>query len=305
MPAIWTHMLFCEDIADTIRTVPNSVFANDTYMKLGSQGTNPLYFRHFWLGKRLPFKQCDLELQTNGTALIIDMIQEAKKMDDEAKAYIFGFITHFILLKHICPYMRYGAENITNSTDKMDIAIDTIMMEKFHNLKAWTSRVYKEIDVGFSINKDICTLLHRLFADHFPSFTRITDKKFQMAYREMKLTLRLLADPSGWKNKLFKHFFTPFSHELLDQGKDYLNLEHHAWHHPTTGKTSTDSFLDLYNRSRSTALEILSLVMHYWDQSNNALPTVLIQLFQQLTDIPADQSKNGPEFMAEVTGKSN
>ncbi|MDY0406267.1 hypothetical protein P5G51_013480 [Virgibacillus sp. 179-BFC.A HS] len=286
MPAIWTHMLFCEDIADTIRTTPSTIFAHDTYMKLGSQGTNPLYFRHFWRGKKQSIQRLNATLQLNGSDLLMDLIRKTQNKDDQTKAYAFGFITHYILLKHICPYIQYGAENVAYSVEKMELAIDTIMMEKYHNLKAWTSRVYKEIDVGFSMNKEISILLQQLFAQHYPPLASISPGQLQQSYRYMKLALRLLADPLGWKNKLFGFYITPFSQEALNETLDYLNLEHRAWIHPLTGKSSTDSLPDLFSKSRSAALEILSLVLHYWEHGNEDSLKII---WDRLENMRADQ----------------
>lgn len=47
MPNIWTHILFCEDMADSIKD-PNPFSKNEAYMKLGAQGPDPFFYYRFW-----------------------------------------------------------------------------------------------------------------------------------------------------------------------------------------------------------------------------------------------------------------
>ncbi|HLQ71916.1 MAG TPA: hypothetical protein VK142_08940, partial [Bacillota bacterium] len=180
------------------------------------------------------------------------------------QAYVFGYITHHILDRNAHPYIHYKAGYSGNNHQKLEVFIDTIMMEKFHHLKTWKVPVHKEINVGFSINKDIVDLLHQTIKTHFPKVSFDTTAYIQKAYKDMKRALKILSDPYGWKNKILKSLVSAYSHRPIKDDIDYLNMQHTTWHHPATNEACTKSFVDLYNQGRVEGITILTEVLKYW-----------------------------------------
>lgn len=289
MPNIWTHMLFCEDVVDTIKN-PTPFSQNEVYMKLGAQGPDPFFYYNFWpwiknepvheIGKALHTKHCG--------EFLLDLIISAKETNEKTKAYVVGFVTHHILDRNAHPYIHYRAGYKGNDHQKLEVLIDTIMMEKYHNLKTWKVPVYKEIDVGFSLNSDIINLLHTAIKKHYPEITRTSSSYIQKAYRDMKLALKLLADPHGWKNALFKSLVSAYSHQPIKDHADYLNMEGKTWHHPATNEACSAGFIDLYDKGRAEGILILSEVLSYW---NNESEDSLAKLKDLIGNISYDTGK--------------
>lgn len=277
MPNIWTHMLFCEDLIDTIGN-PNSFSKHEALMKLGAQGPDPFFYHHFWpwlkeshvnkIGSLLHTQECG--------PVIMEMIQKAKNKDKPVQAYVFGFVTHHILDRNAHPYINYRAGYEGSNHQKLEVCIDTTLMEKYHNLKTWKVPVYKEINVGRTMNKDAAQLLHHTIKTFFPALPFDNPCYIQKAYQDMKFALKLLADPYGWKNIFLKSFISSYSHQPIKDEVDYLNLNHTTWYHPATNTPSTDSFLDLYEQAKLEGIEIMSEVIRFW-AGNEVTPNEQLQ----------------------------
>ncbi len=59
----------------------------------------------------------------------MDLIERAKNRDDQVRAFVFGFITHHILDRNTHPYIHYRAGYEGNDHQKLEVFIDTLMME--------------------------------------------------------------------------------------------------------------------------------------------------------------------------------
>lgn len=271
MPNIWTHMLFCEDVLDAIEN-PNPFSHNEAYMKLGAQGPDPFFYYNFWPWiKNEPVNNIGMILHTKDCgAFLMDLIERAKDMDRHVQGYVFGFVTHHILDRNAHPYIHYRSGYKGNDHQKLEVLIDTLMMEKYHNLKTWKAPVYKEINVGYSFNKEITNLLHETIKEHYPEVDQNSAAYIQKAYRDMKLALKLIADPYGWKNVILKPLVSSYSHQPIKNNVDYLNLKNTTWHHPATNEPSSKSFIDLYDQARIEGIEVLTEVLSYWKSRNES-----------------------------------
>lgn len=288
MPNIWTHMLFCEDIIDAVEA-PNRYTRYEPYMKLGAQGPDPFFYYNFWpwmkesqaneIGTLIHTKKCG--------PFLMELIERAKDSHPIVQAYVFGFITHHILDRHAHPYIHYRAGYKGNDHQKLEVFIDTIMMVKYHSLKTWKVPVHKEINVGFSIQKEVTQLLHEAIKTHFPEITFKTPSYIQKAYKDMKRALKILSDPYGWKNVVLKSLISAYSHRPIKNDVDYLNMSHTTWYHPATNEPCNKSFVDLYNEGRIEGITILSEVIRYWHQEQD----ILTDIADLLGDISYDTGK--------------
>ncbi|RLL44990.1 hypothetical protein D8M04_08940 [Oceanobacillus piezotolerans] len=279
MPNIWTHILFSEEVIDAI---DQSFLTTDyeAYIKLGAQGPDPFFYHNFWSWiKNKSVHEVGMALHTkNCGTFLMDMIQSATNMSYEIKAYVIGFVTHHILDRNAHPYIHYAAGYEGNNHAKLEIIIDTLMMEKFHHVKTWKTQVYKEIYIGKSLDNDIRDFLHQKITKHYPGLHPKSGKYISKAYKDMILALKLLSDPYGWKNKLFGSLINPFSHQPIKDNIDYLNTNHHTWHHSATGEEMNESFIDLYNQARVEGIEVVREILRYWDNNNEFTEKRLSQL---------------------------
>lgn len=265
MPNIWTHMLFCEDVVDTIG-ISMSKPKHSYILNLGAQGPDPFFYFNFWpwmedgpvnhIGNLLHTEKCG--------EFLMDLIDDVSDKSDELKSYVFGFVTHHILDRNAHPYIHYRAGYEGNKHSKLEIIIDTLMMERYKNLKTWKTPVHKEIQLSRKIKIEIAELLHRTIKKHFPDINQNSSKNIMKAFNDMKLALKLLADPHGWKNKLLHSTVSSFSHQPIVDHTDYLNLEHTTWYHPATREPSSKSFIDLYEQARIESIDIMKNVLEFW-----------------------------------------
>ncbi|MEQ6378549.1 zinc dependent phospholipase C family protein [Bacillaceae bacterium S4-13-58] len=266
MPNIWTHIMFCEDVMDSVR-YPYQSEINQGYMNLGAQGPDPFFYHNFWPWKKEKSveKVGNLIHQEKCGDFLYDLILHSANSNNHAKAYVIGFITHHILDRNTHPYIHYRAGYKKNNHQRLEVAIDTILMRKARNLPTWKTPVYKEIDIGYKLNSEVEDILKKTIYTHFPSVKEITTDSFiQDSYRDMKRALRVLYDPLGWKNKLLGSFVSDFSHQPLQNDHDYLNEQHNKWYHSATNESSEESFLELYEHARAQSIDIISEIIRFW-----------------------------------------
>ncbi|WP_163971355.1 zinc dependent phospholipase C family protein [Oceanobacillus halotolerans] len=284
MPNIWTHMLFCEEVVDSIgHSYPFS--QDEAYMKLGAQGPDPFFYYNFWpwvkdepiheIGKLLHTKHCG--------AFLIDLIEEAKSANSRVKAYVFGFVTHHILDRQTHPYIHFRAGYEGNNHQRLEVRIDTKMMHKFYNLNTWKVPVYKEIDVGSNLQEELAMMLHKTIAKHYPEINRPSPAYIQKAYRDMKRALKILADPYGWKNALFGSLIGAFSHQPIKDDIDDLNENHTTWYHSATNKPSNNSFIELYDQARVEGSVLLRELIKFWENGSEVSKQRLVELIGDIS----------------------
>lgn len=285
MPNIWTHIQFCEDVIDSISSTHLLFTQQEAYVKLGAQGPDPFFYYNFWpwikdgvvqrIGTKLHTEACG--------AFLIDLIDNAKKMNDAVQAYAFGFVTHHILDRRTHPYIHYFAGYDGSNHQRLEVIIDTILMQKYHHLKTWKTPVYKEINIGRSIDPNIVHLLYTIINNHYPEVSQTNEAYIKKAYRDMKLALKILADPYGWKNKLLGTTVSPYSHQPVKDEQDYLNVNHATWYHSATKKPSTASFMDLYKEAKVEGIELMKLILTYWESADNTSRTRIIELIGNIS----------------------
>lgn len=267
MPFIWTHILFSEEVIDA----SNHPYSNyDQFMKLGAQG--PCLFMHYnlWWKKKDPLYFISKDLYTNHyTEFITDLILGAKDKEKQVQAFVMGQVTHFILHRNVFPYIHYYANKEENSFERMEIMIDAMLMDKCYNIKTWKNKIYKEIDVGNKLHEEITNLLTQIFKKYYPEFSLAPPNYLEKAYRDLKLSLKLLSDPYGWKSILLKPFRSLTVYGPIRTKKDYLNLKKNSWYNAETKQSSNQSFLDLYQKSRTEGVELTTLIQKFWKGKTN------------------------------------
>ncbi|WP_042224521.1 zinc dependent phospholipase C family protein [Oceanobacillus manasiensis] len=285
MPNIWTHILFCEQVVDTMEE-PITFLTHKEYIKLGAQGPDPFFYYNFWPWiKDEPVHEVGMALHTrNCGPFLMDLIKDAKYGSEVLRAYVFGFVTHHILDRNTHPYIHYRAGYEGSKHQLLEIQIDTMMMEKLRNQKSWKKQVHREIDVGKTLKTEISDLLHTAIEKHYPELADQQPKFIETAYKDMRLALKLLSDPFSWKNKLFSSLISSYSHQPISNNTDYLNLRNTNWCHPATKEPSNDSFLTLYNKGLKEAVDISTEVLHFWHQETRKA----IELERKIANISYD-----------------
>ncbi|MFC0523460.1 zinc dependent phospholipase C family protein [Pontibacillus salicampi] len=271
MPNLWTHILFCEEIMESVNTENSQEEWNTVqpFLNLGAQGPDPFFYHHFlpWrkpsavneLGSVLHYYHCG--------PFLMSLIDKAIGVSTATKAYILGFVTHHILDRNTHPFIHYFSGYEKNKHQVLEVTIDTIMMERYRHLQTWKTPVYKEINVGASIPQEIEDMIDEAISIYYPDEHNRTEKHYvQAAYKDFKQALRILYDPYGWKNILLGSTINPFSHQPITSNHDYLNEAREQWRHSATYETQHESFIDLYDQARAEGVEIINELLHYWKE---------------------------------------
>lgn len=270
MPNAWTHILFGENTAEK---AGYSLPSDDVkpYFRLGTQGPDPFFYHHFWpwkKGQSVPAIGSKIHRQSCGPFLM-EMIRFGfrNSSDFYLQAYILGFLTHHILDRNTHPYIIYRSGTKEYNHQRLEIIIDTLLMEELRGLKTWKTPVYKEIDIGRHLYEPIREMLLAVIEEFFPvEAAELPAGYVDQSYQDMLKALKFLHDPLGWKSKAFKEQVSAFSYQKVSGSRDYLNRERTVWLHPADdNERHKESFDDLLKKSENEGVRILATVLDYWN----------------------------------------
>ncbi|MFZ3591105.1 zinc dependent phospholipase C family protein [Bacillus sp. DJP31] len=279
MPNVWTHILFGEKVAEQagLRDIIEDV---KPYFQLGTQGPDPFFYHNFWPWRAKPVTEIGLKIHYEQCGLfLMQMIDYGYKHKNHTKltAYILGFVTHHLLDRNTHPYIIYRSGNEGNRHQKLEIIIDTVLMRRWRNVDTYKLPVYKEIYIGPTLYEPIEQMLSELIKETFPEEEKKMPESYvNHSYQHMIKALKVLHDPTGWKNKVLKERISSFSYQKKLEEKDYLNENSTKWLHPTNNQEhSAESFLTLFNKAEKEGVQILSLICDYWKTGNQEVYNLL------------------------------
>jgi hypothetical protein len=191
--------------------------------------------------------------------------------------YLSGFMCHFTLDSICHPYIYYNAEkeSIIKNEDylrnsyhkKLEIIIDTLMLESKAGIKSFMYPAYREIDVGEKMPEIILDFLGRTI--NYLYGIKIGLNQINSAYRDMKTGLRILHDPNRIKISVLsilekilrcpdKYTCAIYPRRISNEN-DYLNTKHEIWNHPLDyNEQSNSSFYELFTQAVLKAREMIN-----------------------------------------------
>ncbi|RSK29010.1 hypothetical protein EJF36_20170 [Bacillus sp. HMF5848] len=271
MPNIWTHIYFGEKALEKIGCSLDKKL--DNYFRLGTQGPDPFFYHSFWpwkksrvaeIGSAIHHEQCG--------PFLMHIIEEGRKLDDETRAYVLGFVTHHLLDRYTHPYIHYRAGDEGYKHQVLETHLDTLVLQKFRQMQTWRTPAYEQIFVGQTLNASIVNLLESATKQIFPTLYADMPTRFvEQSYRDMIQASKLFYDPSGMKKKLLGGIISPFSHSERTPDADLLNEAKAEWKHPAAPEeSSTKSFLELMDEAFENAEYILPYIIEYWHTGDQA-----------------------------------
>lgn len=272
MPGIITHYLFGIDTVKQLKDSPlfPILEAHHPLFLIGLQG--PDCFTYYPKRKKESFSSLSYRMHTEKTQhFILSSLAYAKRHPvnspqfEECMTYLFGFICHYILDAMAYPFIYYisGKYNSDDSntiiykglSKKVELAIDSLLLEHKLNIKAHQFRLYKQVLPATTIPDSIVQLYDEmLFLLYGINNGGIIFKK---SYDAMCMYYRLHSDHLGTKQLLFNTTknilpkkmssnMEDFSYyRIAKPNIDYLNETKQAWLHPVTGNIYTFSFYDI------------------------------------------------------------
>lgn len=280
MADFFLHTQLIEDIYNAHQTYKHLEVA-----KIGAQGPDPFYYVIKKGISASSHMLADLMHDEKINDFLIALTDEVKAQNDEIlKAYLIGFITHFILDVNIHPYIYYFTGEYIESELKTHIYRGYhLRFERSVDISYIRHR-YQKNPIDFHLRKRIVPLkevpnqileLHKNIALKVYE-QKHADMKFDSGYHTMRMLLKLLIkDVTGLKkiilsiadmfSKTSPIFLKDYPYHKKDRSYDYLNLDHHPWHHPITNETYTFSVLDIYDQAYKEAAETIKEVLAYLD----------------------------------------
>ncbi|WP_079530582.1 zinc dependent phospholipase C family protein [Halobacillus hunanensis] len=290
MPNIWTHILFAEDVCDQLER-HDLIETSGRFLALGAQGPDPFFYYNFWpklndrgvpdIGMKLHTEKCG--------SFLHNIIKRGKHEKNQSQAYILGFVTHHILDRITHPYIHYRSGYEGHKHQIFEVIIDTIILDRYRNLKTWKTPAYKHIQLSNHEAKKLAQWIEQEIYIQFPHAVQIVPSNYVVqSFMDIALAQRLLFDPTGWKHQLLGTLVSPFSHRPIDKKIDYLNETNLEWKHSATGEISTSSFIDLYEKAFADACVIMERILQYWGSTNEHQLEKIVDL---IGDISYDTGK--------------
>ena len=195
---------------------------------------------------------------------MLKMLKEKKLLENsEAMAYLYGQLDHFVLDSVMHPFIYYMTEGIKSDNKIPPHGLTEMWMDDY------TSQKYGKTDLEY---------YHKLFMKDKELRKMVSElyyKVYRVNHEASKYSLGMFAmalfDSLVRKNQmliapeivgLFKTGDFTYQ-EDLNRVLPYLNLERNPWYNPEIGSQYTDSFDDLWDKSKEISLETIEDVNKY------------------------------------------
>jgi len=278
MPDLLTHVAFAREMQDLMDSRQRELTrSRQRLYELGAQG--PDIF--FYYGHRPGRKHKKLAglggmLHNRETdRFLLEGFRQARQLplekQEDLEAYMLGFVCHYALDTRCHPYIYAFSGYRFNYPERMvEYTRRHVVFEGILDVLVYRERTGREASrvrswelfpeelpqVVDDFYKDV---LHNLYRDQ-----RYEPGDAAKALKDLRLVLRLLYDPQGWKQKVLrgirrmtgKNIFMgkEFYPLQVDVSTDYMNMLHRTWCHPLRPEDCRqDSFPDCWNQARQGA----------------------------------------------------
>lgn len=278
MPAILTHDFFGRDAADAVSSQVNlmSRDAHDAFM-LGNQGPDPLFY--LVIAPRISKKSRVGNLMHDAQpAKLLLSLHDALSMLTKAErpvgeAYAAGFLCHYLLDVSMHPLIYANEYSICDAgienLDRSDGSIvhaeierdldEMVLFEKRHETVT-SFRPYREVLRASDATLAIIDKL--FFYMNLWTYSRTLEMDtYTQAVKSFRILQRAFYSPSGklatglsfvdrGLQRTRYSLVKAMSHrDRPSTESPFANKHHGEWTNPWTGKTSTESFWDLYEEA--------------------------------------------------------
>lgn len=204
--------------------------------------------------------------------IVKNIIDNNLQEDTSTLAYLYGSITHYVLDTTCHPYIFYKTGIYKHNKEtlkyrglhsKMERDIDAIYYEKYYKKPYKYFNISKEIINNPDINTNLSSILDKTYKETYDFDDASMHLKKCLKY--LKLISNLICkDKIGIKYHLI-NVVDKISHNHLSSysnfhkvNRDYLNLKHKTWTHPSNDKEKhNESFDDLFELATKKAVTII------------------------------------------------
>jgi hypothetical protein len=224
-------------------------------------------------------------LHTESTKAFLELLISMAN-DDESKAWVCGFLTHFSLDTVAHPYVFYRTGLYNKQTQEyrgyhlmLERAIDNIYIEQrgyYPNIYNIKQRHFARKDIPQSI----VSILNQAGATLYQQPDM--GDMYRQGYKDFRNAFRWLNfDPIGFKKVFFRLLDRVTKGEILysalsaynyvNAGIDYLNLQRMTWHHPSTNEPFNLTFDELFAQATQKATKLIRLAENYFSSNDASL----------------------------------
>lgn len=292
MPDTITHYLFGLDATKNITQLPlyKIIKEHRNLFFIGCQGPDPMYYHAPMKQSNFSYVASRMHTEHTGYFLtsalcLAKKYREIPDYYNPALAYVCGMICHYALDLTTHPYIFYlsglyisddeATKKYKGMHKKVELAIDTLLLNEQFGLKAHQFKVHKHILRDVELPDSILSLYEELLF----SIYAIPDggALFKSSYKDFRKFYTLTHDAFGVKKHLtssikpllpsrISSFADSFSyHNCVDESIDYLNTEKQVWLHPVSGNVHTQSFKDLLRNAHKLAYKLLEASQLFLD----------------------------------------
>lgn len=288
MPATVTHAYFIMDVYDELPIgLKKLLMDHKGKLRMFAQSLDPFYFYNVTSFKSSKKAQSFALYfhQHKSQEFFINLVNYIKYnhyyQNAEAMAFLYGFISHYVLDTTIHPYIYYKTgkyqkgkkETIKyrNQHDYMETFLDNYLIKQKENIKPYAFKFYQYCFDLEPFQPEVKEIIDYAFQETFQ--IKHMSKFYYQALRQMQFCLKHFRyDKTGIKMKCYQalDLLKPKDtfqlkaisyHTTLTDTKNYLNADHQKWHHPCLKKeTQNESFLELYrialNRTNAIIKEV-------------------------------------------------
>ena len=283
MPAFATHYIFFEEIKDKIEE-EFGFKLNGKVAGVGTQGPDIFLFHRLWppftVYKAL-FGTASLLHKSKPDALFDAFAEylETSENEEVAKSYIYGFILHYALDRNCHPYVYAFQNQITEDNKKIhplaahnqvEHAVDTYLL--YHRDGIYPPSLFNPEETFTSDSaeiNEIAKLMHFVILKCHSK--DVAESEIARAITDTAKLQATLSDKKGGATRLAHAIETPlgpvsgyFKLSASIKPKDleiadkYANIKHKEWTSPYSLISSTESFEELFEKSKPDAIELIS-----------------------------------------------
>ncbi|BCN30573.1 zinc dependent phospholipase C family protein [Anaeromicropila herbilytica] len=204
MPGTYAHYTFGEEVLNNLNGEVKSIIKqNHTLYDIGLHGPDILFFYKPYTFNYVNQRGMNLHKKSGNEFFIKanKMLKNAKE-SDSAKAYLFGFVCHYMLDSECHPYVNQKEKLSKISHSEIETEFERYMMAKNH-----LDPMFYKPTKHLMINERYAECI----SNFFPG---ISSEKIMQSIKSMKFYVDLFNAPRIWKGNIL-HFIT----KPIDQNK--------------------------------------------------------------------------------------
>lgn len=284
MPSSITHSYFAKDLYNKIPQKYKKYISNLDELKLFSQGSDPLMFYNFLIGKKAKYyKKIQHIMHTTKTRdffiNLINYINNNNLINNkQVLTYLYGNICHYFLDLYTHPFIFYKTgifkKNDTSTYkynakhQEMEYYIDIYFIEQREKINPKKFKIHNNIFKYSPFSNTLTTTINNIIKETY-NINNITPAYIKSIKNMQQFFKIFNYDKFGIKKYIYSiiDILTPNSTIKLKElsysnkynlNEKYLNIENNTWNHPTNkNETYNYSFLELYEKALTESINAI------------------------------------------------